>query len=474
MKKREDKFDDELFEDDIFDDDFTHDREDFAQKSNDELPSHLISNTKADPTPKRKIDFEIDDNIDDNDKEFELFEERYFKEKEPSYYPESILSSSSNKPHQKIKERVQRDKGQIESAGTSLMFAFSTILLMGMGLPVLLIFYFNSPPLDQHFFVMGVSYFKLLFIFFIISAVMVYTSLFFLTSRQFVIITVFLLSLFCSFPFIAGIRNDMTVVQAMFELKLFSNWPFFLKPAYLFFQIVLPFGIFIYAVLQIKNITNRSSSRRSYAYICIALYLSISAFIGFSILNRTGQPNFISYISPKLGAMGLFDVEELSTTPNQNSDPASQSQFVQLQTEAEPALVSPQLHPPIVVPQPEQAQSEKAEVVVVEQPPISDNVSQGIEPQLEELRAKSNHLLGLISKIEASLESEYQGIINSKPNSEPNLNELKSALNKTGNLDTKSINLDEVEKELQEVSAKLDMIWQAISREKALQKGQEQ
>ncbi len=457
-----------VFEEDIFDDDF-----DFTNNTNDSR-IHKPVNKKAPIDAPPLFDYdEIDDALEEEDEieeddQAEQFEEKYFKKR-------SI--------HEKVYDQPGslKNLNNIESTGNSLMFAFSTILLMGMGLPVVLVFYFNSPPLDQHFFVMGVSYFKILFIFFITSAVMVYTSLFFLKSRQFTIISVFLLSLFCCFPFIAGIRNDLTVMEAILDLKLFFNWPFFLKPAYLFFQLLLPFGILIYIFLQVKNITGKE--KHSYAYICIAFYLGIAAFIGFALLNRTGQPNIISYIAPRVGNMGLFDTNNtagdaaisspLPIDATVTSRQLAVAEPVTSQNVVADAISQPVMAEP-VVDKSARSDSTKAQPLPQAEPsPTSAQTQQSVqaapalEPDFQELRARSSHLLDLISKIETILEAEYKGIVSSRVKPEVIQVQEHSAPEEE-KPKNREVNLEEVERELQEVSTKLDMIWQAVAREKAL------
>ncbi|MBF0257375.1 MAG: hypothetical protein HQK62_00825 [Desulfamplus sp.] len=511
-------------EDRIFEDDFTRNREEFEDNpyEHEYEPVQDEHELDQDLTNLPEVHKNFKEELYAEKEEEELYaeDELYGKnsyeknrvvEKKYAYNRDSLKNGSS--VNRKINNNLsQRENFQMESRGQTIIFAVSSVFLIGLAIPVLLIFYLNSPSLDQQFFILGVSYFKLLFIFFISSAIMVYTSLFFLRTGQFTVISVFFLALLCCFPFIAGLRNDLTVTQSILELKLFASWPFFLKPAYLFFEFLLPSGVIIYLFLQIRSIFGRK--QHSYAYLCIALYLSIASFIGLSILTRTGQPNIVSITTPHIEAMGLnisttgiFDlnstVNETDTITNrpditmnrpdiimERSDISSKPLIINDTAEvfdSEPEVQSASAEnsaPELLAPSGQKLEAGNKTPVLHLKPTLEATpVQSEIEvsdikadfTEIEDLRIKAGHLLSLISKIERLLEEQYKGLTESGVKSEvlpiksaddPDIVDLKSALGKTANLDSSKVNLEDVERELQDVSAKLDMILKKISMEK--------
>ncbi len=171
--------------------------------------------------------------------------------------------------------------------GLNIPFIVCCVLLFGLALPLLLIYFVKSPQPQQHLIIFGVSYYKLIFIFLLSSAAMVYVSVFFFGSNPIAIFSIFILSLFCSFPIIVGLKNNLTLEQAISEIPFFSGWPFFLKPGYILIEFLIPAGILIYLFLQIKRIFSKKP--HGYVFLCAALYLSIAVFLGFASLNQAGQ-----------------------------------------------------------------------------------------------------------------------------------------------------------------------------------------
>ncbi|MBF0230821.1 MAG: hypothetical protein HQK63_14730 [Desulfamplus sp.] len=512
-KKKSNKYhkSESIFEDEIFDDNFT------PNKEREDI------NTLKQPTFyefEEQIDDEEEYDSDQKYEDRELFVEPHKYALGEKDISKNQYSGKKNSRQTKHTESInQSDFTNTNlSSGQSIMFTISTMLLMGIGLPVLFIFYFNSPPLNQHFFILGISYSTILFLFFITSAVMIYTSMFFISKRELIIVPLFLLSIFCCFPFIAGIRNNLTILQAILDLNIFSNWPFFLKPSYVFFQFMLPTGVLVYIILQIKSMFRRE--KHSYTYLCIALYLVIGTVIGFAILGKTSQPNIISLAMPYIQASGMFDINNSTNeavisppdptvipekTISQRSELAPANELAPQANNLTPQVneltpqaneltpqaneltpqaseLTPQANE--LAPQPEQISTPEivsSKNVISQQPEISKET---IIPEFEELRVKSNHLLSLISKIENLLEEEYRSMKHpsskqeivraeeaqrySKLTDEQNLTELKSVLNKTGNIKRRDMKIEDIELELKEVSEKLDIIWQAIDQEKAL------
>ena len=120
-----------------------------------------------------------------------------------------------------------------EKAGHKLLLRGIWLLLAGFATPLLLIHLIKSPPPKEHLLIFGISYYQMLFVFFLSSALMVFTSLFFVKARPLTLLFFFILSLLSCFPFVVGLRNNLTLQQVILDIPFFSKWPFFFKPAYM-------------------------------------------------------------------------------------------------------------------------------------------------------------------------------------------------------------------------------------------------
>jgi hypothetical protein len=129
----------------------------------------------------------------------------------------------------------------------------------------------------------------MLFVFFLSSALMGYISLFFLKARPLTLLFFFILSLLSCFPFVVGLRNNLTLQQVILDIPFFSKWPFFVKPAYMLIEFLIPLGIVVYLSLQIMRMFSRRP--HGYAFLGAAIYLSVAAFLGISGLSQAQQPN---------------------------------------------------------------------------------------------------------------------------------------------------------------------------------------
>ncbi len=144
-------------------------------------------------------------------------------------------------------------ENRMEKGGNLFLLITTLFLLIGLGLPLLLIYLVNTPVVEQHFFLMGISYQKLFYMFFVSATLFVYATLFFLNSRPLFVALAFIVLLFSCFPFIAGLRNNLTVKAALIDYPPFAGWPFFVKPAYVLIEFVLPFFCVLYLLLQVKK-----------------------------------------------------------------------------------------------------------------------------------------------------------------------------------------------------------------------------
>ena len=180
-------------------------------------------------------------------------------------------------------------RNDIRKGGRKVLFWGITLLLAGFALPLLLVFLIKSPQPDEYLLIFGSSYYNLLFIFFLSSAVLIHTSLFLLRAKPLVVIVFFVLSVFCCLPFIVGLKKNLTLNEVILGIPFFSDWPFFLNPAYVLIEFLIPLGVVIYLFLQMKNIF--SEKTRNYAFLCVAIFLSVAAILGLFGLNEAKLPN---------------------------------------------------------------------------------------------------------------------------------------------------------------------------------------
>ena len=187
--------------------------------------------------------------------------------------------------------------------------AFIVILLGAViTLPTVFIYLFKSPLPLQDVYTFGVSYYKLLFIFNLCAVMLVVSVVAFASSNYAVISATFIVSLFCSIPLIVGLRQDMTMQQAILDISFFSGWPFFIKPIFILTVLLLPAGVLFFVILQLKTVFSRQP--HTYAFGGAALFLTITTFFSTYELSRAGQPTILTVFhhqaapeSPSAGAV---------------------------------------------------------------------------------------------------------------------------------------------------------------------------
>ncbi|HIJ19435.1 MAG TPA: hypothetical protein HPP58_00155 [Deltaproteobacteria bacterium] len=236
----------------------------------------------------------------DQDKESDrISEDSYFLEGVQQDVPKKAVS----KRDVPEKDALERDTSERDAPlrhkgprkeGRKFVF-FMVFLLVGFAFPLLLVYLIKWPHPAQHLLIFGISYYKLLYIYFLSSALLIHASLFFLRARPLVVLVFFLLSLFCCLPFIMGLRNNLTLYQVIGDLPFFYEWPFFLNPSYIMIEFLLPIGVVMYLFLQIKNIL--SGGTRGYGFLCVGIYLSIAAVLGLFGLNEANQPNITTALA---------------------------------------------------------------------------------------------------------------------------------------------------------------------------------
>ena len=193
-----------------------------------------------------------------------------------------------------LQKEPSSEKNTIENRGPRLLFAVICALTAGLAIPLVIVFLIKSPQLDEHLLIFGISYYKLVFILFLSSAIMVHASLFFIKAKPPIILFFFGLLIFCCFPFIFGLKKNLTLSQALVDIPFFANWPFYFKPGYVLIEFLIPLGVVAYLYLQIKKIFSKLP--HNYAFLCVATYLALAAFLGLSGLAQAGLPTIGSAV----------------------------------------------------------------------------------------------------------------------------------------------------------------------------------
>ena len=215
------------------------------------------------------------------------------------------------------------------------VFLIATCALLCVGaVPVLILSLMKSPSSLQAVNIFGISYYNFLFIFLISAAGLFVSSLFFFRLYLPVFLVIFIACLFCCIPMIIGLKQDLSLQQSMVNIPFFSNWPFFLRPLYIFVEVLLPAGILTFLFLQLRNLFSKKGT--DYGFLAAAVYLGVAAYIGFSGLLQTGQPNIIkSFLDRRAATMATRGSQSTSLnrpagnypgrSENQRSNIASQA-----------------------------------------------------------------------------------------------------------------------------------------------------
>ncbi len=344
----------------------------------------------------------------------------------------------------------------VENGALSLLFAMGCLLLLGLGIPVLLIYYIKSPPIDQLTPIMGISYSKLVYIYLVSAAIITYTSVLFLKAGPAIIFPVFAISLYCCFPFIMGLRNNLPLKEAIIDTPLLSHLPFFLKPAYLFFEFLIPAGVLTCLFLQMKNIFSKKV--RSFAFLSFACFLGTAAVLGFSILTQADIPNLVSIA--KWSKHNLFLKQDMPQTyPIEYENRASSSAaekyagdtFRIPDSDKEP------------VGQPDVA-GLRSYMVIPKEVSTVDEINQ----KFQQLSAKLDHVIDIMNQKSSMLKNGQDQTGPTNSDDQSRRKETPSAAPPATQSVTKKTGAEDIEQKLQQVSTSLTGIAEAISRVEAM------
>jgi hypothetical protein len=345
----------------------------------------------------------------------------------------------------------------VENGVLSLLFAMGCLLLLGLGIPILLIYYIKSPPIDQLTPIMGISFSRLVYIYLVSAAIITYTSVLFLKAGPAIIFSVFAISLYCCFPFIMGLRNNLHLKEAIIDTPLLSHLPFFLKPAYLFFEFMIPAGVLTCLFLQMKNIFSKKV--RSFTFLSLACFLGTAAVLGFSILTQADIPNLVS--------IAKWSRHELLLKQDM-----PQTYPIAYENRASPSAAEKHAGDTFRIPDSDKEPVSQPDVAglhsymaIPEEVSTVDEINQ----KFQQLSAKLDHVINIMNQKSSLLkdgQDQTAGPTNS--DNQPRRKEAPSVAPPATQSVNSKAGAEDIEQKLQQVSTSLTGIAEAISRMEAI------
>lgn len=362
------------------------------------------------------------------------------------------------KDHEPVEKEASVQEKWFERGGQNLLFVMICCLLVGLAAPLLLVFLIKSPQPEQHIFILGISYYKLVFIFFLSAAIMVHASLFFLRANPLTIFLIFILSLFCCFPLIVGLRNNLTLQQAIIDVPFFSSWPFFLKPAYIMIEFLIPAGIIIYLFLQIKSVFFKKS--RTYAFFCAAVYLSMAACMGFSALIQAEEPNIVSALARKKGGLVQKDVATVFPGMSPQDFPSGKDTLPSEKTLRSPV---PQIQNDT---NPESPAPESRPSLATQDPPLDKISTVELEQEMRLLSGKVDRIIVELGQMKTLIMERQENLQKKKADAVVQKKEISESRPTTATKDppTNRTAIVELRQEVRLLIDKVDHISDALGR----------
>jgi hypothetical protein len=348
------------------------------------------------------------------------------------------------------------EQHSVENGMLSLLFVMGCLLLLGLGIPILLIYYIKSPPIDQLTPIMGISFSRLVYIYLVSAAIITYTSVLFLKAGPAIIFPVFAISLYCCFPFIMGLRNNLPLKEAIIDTPLLSHLPFFLKPAYLFFEFLIPAGVLTCLFLQMKNIFSKKV--RSFAFLSFSCFLGTAAVLGSSILTQADIPN--------LGSIAKWSRHELLLKQD-----LQQTYPIEYENRASSSAAEKYAGDTFRIPdgdkepvgQPDVA-SLRSHMAIPKEVSTVDEINQ----KFQQLSAKLDHVIDIMNQKVSLLKDGQDQTGPTNSDDQPRRKDTPSAAPPATQSVTKKTGAEDIEQKLQQVSASLTGIAEAISRVEAM------
>ena len=156
-----------------------------------------------------------------------MSEERFFPEnvqrdmtkKDVPEKDVTVRSGGNRKDVPKSAAPVRHKAGR--KGGQKLLLWGMVVLLVGFAFPLLLVFLVKWPHPGQHLLIFGISYYKLLFIYFLTSALLIHASFFFVAGKTAGGYGVFHSVPLLLFPLYFGAQNQPDTISGHYRHPFF-------------------------------------------------------------------------------------------------------------------------------------------------------------------------------------------------------------------------------------------------------------
>lgn len=265
-----------------------------------------------------------------------------------------------------------------------------------IALPTVLIYLFKTPPPLQDVSVIGLSYYKLLFLFTLSAMALLLGTIVSLKAKLPVIATALILTLFCATPLIIGLRHELTMQQAMVQISFFAGWPFFLRPLYLLAIVLLPAGVLLFLALQLRNLF--SQEEHTFAFGGAALFLAVAALFSQYELSRAGQPTLLTLLHSRPATeSGVVAEERPASSASREEHPALPSMPSQAPAALPPTTAT---NPPAETTADQAAPQQSAPTV---RPEVTDTAATGTDGPDQE--AVPHKLAAMLASMDAKVKA---------------------------------------------------------------------
>ncbi|MBW2092049.1 MAG: hypothetical protein JRI34_08000 [Deltaproteobacteria bacterium] len=190
-------------------------------------------------------------------------------------------------------------------------------------------------------------------------------------------------------PVFSLILEETTLKDVILGPSFMSIWPIFIRSGYLAVEVILPLGILLMIILQVRTLI-RKHHKIHFGYIFWALFLVLGSFIGLSVLEADDKPV-------------ALPVNQLAKLSAPASEPALESKAVPSDTEGKTASISS----PSKIEQPPEEAAPLPEQKVKSVPQSPTSVTEPKEA-LEPESSKIAELEGKIETLEKELEHAKQ------------------------------------------------------------------
>ncbi len=126
-------------------------------------------------------------------------------------------------------------------------------------------------------------------------------------------------------PVFSLINDQTSLKEIILGPAFMANWPIFIRSGYLTAEVILPLGILLMIILQVRTLF-RKHYKTHFGYIFWALFLILSSFIGLSALEAENKPVALSVNQlARLSAQAPEATPVLKPAPSENQGKTSAS-----------------------------------------------------------------------------------------------------------------------------------------------------